>query len=112
MELQKIIEKGLALGLEEVEVYANQSESNTLKLNDGALEAYDVKSLFGVSIRALYQGKMGYVYTETLEEEDVDGILQQLLQNIQVLDATEPEFMYGAGATYQPVPELVSDYPK
>lgn len=112
MELQKIIEKGLALGLEEVEVYANQSESNTLKLNDGALEAYDVKSLFGVSIRALYQGKMGYVYTETLEEEDVDGILQQLLQNIQVLDATEPEFMYGAGATYQSVPELVSDYPK
>ena len=34
MELRKIIERGLELGLEAVEVYANTSESNSLKLDD------------------------------------------------------------------------------
>ena len=70
MTLQDVIKRGLELGLEAVEVYACNSESNTLKLDEGKLESYNIKEIFGVSIRGLYQGKMGYVYTETLEENN------------------------------------------
>ena len=49
MTLQDIIKNGLALGLEEVEVYVSTSESNSLKLNDGELDAYNMKEIFGVS---------------------------------------------------------------
>lgn len=110
MKLQDVIKRGLELGLEAVEIYASNSESNTLKLNDGQLESYNVKEIFGVSIRGLYEGKMGYVYTETLEDEEVEQILHQLVENIKVLDMTEPEFMFEGGATYQEVPAVESDY--
>lgn len=110
MTYQDIIKRGLELGLEAVEVYASNSESNTLKLNDGELESYNVKEIFGVSIRGLYQGKMGYVYTETLEDEEVEQVLKALVTNVQMLDATEPEFMFDGNATYQDVPAIQSDY--
>lgn len=110
MTYQDIINKGLALGLEAVEVYANQSESNTLKLNDGQLESYNRKELFGVSIRGLYQGKMGYVYTETLEDDAVEQVLKALVANVKMIDATEPEFMFEGNANYERVPVVESDY--
>lgn len=110
MTYQDIIKKGLELGLEAVEVYASNSESNTLKLNDGELESYNVKEIFGVSIRGLYQGKMGYVYTETLEDEEVEQVLKALVTNVKMLDVTEPEFMFDGNAVYQDVPAIQSDY--
>lgn len=110
MTYQEIIQKGLELGLEAVEVYASNSESNTLKLDEGVLESYNRRELFGVSIRGLYQGKMSYVYTETLDDDAVEQVLNKLVENVKLIDATEPEFMYEGGATYHMVPELVSDY--
>lgn len=110
MTLQKIIERGLQLGLEAVEIYASTSESNTIKLDEGKLDTYNTKEIFGVSIRGLKDGKMGYVYTETLDDEYVEEILNNLVQNINVLDVTEPEFMYEGGSEYQEVPELKADY--
>lgn len=112
MTLQDVIKRGLELGLEAVEVYACNHESNSLKLDEGKLESYNISEIFGVSIRGLYQGKMGYVYTETLEEGEIDQILHQLVENTKLLDMTEPEFMYEGGATYQSVPVVESDYKK
>ena len=63
MKFEQIIARGLELGLEAVEIYASTSESNTIKVDEGNLESYNVKKLFGVSIRGLLNGKMGYVYT-------------------------------------------------
>lgn len=110
MTLDSIIKRGLALGLEAVEVYASTSESNTIKLDDGALESYSMKELFNVSIRGLKDGKMAYVNTETLDDESVEQVLLSLVRNVNALDATEPEFMYEGGSEYQQVDDLSSDY--
>ncbi len=110
MELQNIIKRGLELGLDAVEIYASTSESNTIKLDNSNLESYNIKKLFGVSIRALKNDKMSYVYTETLDDEVVENLLLQLLTNVNLLTSTDKEFMYEGGHTYQEVPALVSNY--
>ena len=110
MTLKEIIKKGLELGLEAVEVYASTSESNTIKLDEGKLDSYNIKELFSVSIRGLKDGKMGYVTCESLEDGLVEEALHSLATTVEALDATEPEFMYEGGSTYAEVPELISDY--
>lgn len=110
MTLKEIIKKGLELGLEAVEVYASTSESNTIKLDEGKLDSYNIKELFSVSIRGLKDGKMGYVTCESLEDGLVEEALHSLATTVEALDATEPEFMYEGGSTYAEVPEVISDY--
>ncbi len=110
MTLEQIIEKGLALGLEAVEVYASSRESNTLKVNDGNLESYNMSDFLGISIRGLLDGKMAYVYVESYDEETINTALKTLIDNVKVIGVTEPEFMFEGGATYQEVPAVVSDY--
>ena len=110
MTFKQIIARGLELGLEAVEIYATTSESNTLKLDEGKLESYNIQNIFGVSIRGLLNGKMGYVYTETLDEEAIEQVLKQLVENVKLINATEEEFIFAGGATYQDVPAIKADY--
>ena len=110
MELRKIIERGLELGLEAVEIYANTSESNSLKLDDSKLDSYNIKKIFGASIRGLLDGKMCYVYTESLEDDVIEDVLKQLVTNVKIINATEKEFMFEGGHEYKEVPALVSNY--
>lgn len=110
MTLQEIINRGLSLGLEAVELYASTTESNTIKLDEGKLSSYNIKELFSVSIRGLKDGKMGYVTIETLDDDAVEDALQKLITIVNVLDSTEPEFMFEGGATYTNVRALESDY--
>lgn len=110
MTLERIIERGLELGLEAVEIYASTSESNTIKLDDGKLESYNMKEIFSLSIRGLKDGKMAYVSSESLDDDAIESVLNSLVKNVEALDATEPEFMYEGGSTYTPVPDVKSDY--
>lgn len=110
MTLQQIINRGLELGLEAVEVYASTTESNSLKLDEGKLDSYSMSELFSVTIRGLKNGKMASVTTESLDDDVVEPLLQALVRNVDNLDAIEPEFMFEGGSTYQPVEELTSDY--
>ena len=48
MDFKQIINRGLELGLEAVEIYASNSESNTIKIDDGALDSYNIKKIFEI----------------------------------------------------------------
>ena len=75
MEFSKIIEKGLALGISEIEIYAQSTESNNIKLLKGKVETYNLSKLNSLTIRGLYNGKMAVVSTENVNEEtDITGI--------------------------------------
>ncbi len=110
MKYQDIIKKGLELGLEEIELYSQNSEGNVVKLFNGELANYNSSNTFGMSIRGLYNGKMAYVYTETLEEDEIESLLKQLIENAKALNSDEDEHVYGEKGKYQEVEELNADY--
>ena len=110
MKYQDIIKKGLELGLTEIELYAQNNEGNTVKLFNGELSNYNSRITFGMSIRGLYNGKMGYVYTESLAESDIEFLLKKLIANAQSLTSEEPEFIYDGKGEYMTIKELKADY--
>lgn len=110
MKYQDIIQKGLELGLEEIELYIQNNEGNVVKLFNGELSNYNSSITFGMSIRGLYQGKMGYVYTETVEDQEIETLLKKLIENAKCLTAEEEEHVYDGQGTYKEVAELKADY--
>ena len=110
MTYNEIIELGLKLGLEEIELYSETEEGNVLKVFNGELSNYNSSNSFGMSIRAKYNGKMCYVYTETLEEAEIKSLLSALIENAKSLTSTEPEFLYDGSGTYHNVYNPVADY--
>ncbi len=110
MTYEEIIKLGLEMGLEEMEIYAETSTGNVIKLFDGELSNYNSTDFLGVSIRGLYNGKMSYVYTENLEKEEIEKLLHSLIENAKSLTSMEEEHVYGEHHEYHVVKPLVADY--
>lgn len=110
MTYQEIINRALELGISEVELYASTSESNNYNVEGGKLDTLNKKTLFSLSIRGIYNDKMCYVSTESLEKEDIELVLHSLIENAKCLTTPEKEFIFAGGAKYKEVKELTSNY--
>ncbi|MSU00097.1 TldD/PmbA family protein [Tissierella pigra] len=75
-----LFEKGKEYNIEEMEVYINKNSSVDFNIYEGELEKYIVAEETGLSLRGIYNGKMGYSYTEKLWEENLDELIKNLIQ--------------------------------
>ena len=109
MTYQEIINLGLKKGISEIELYAKTSTDKTLKVFNGSLESYNAKELYSLSIRGLYNNKMGYASCESLNEEVINEALDKLITSCGLLTSTEVEEIFGEIVEYEKLEEVVSD---
>lgn len=109
MTYQEIINLGLKKGISEIELYAKTSTDKTLKVFNGNLESYNAKELYSLSIRGLYNNKMGYASCESLNEEVINEALDKLITSCGLLTSTEVEEIFGEIVEYEKLEEVVSD---
>lgn len=80
MDINRIFNRGKEFGIEEMEIYMKKSSSTGFKIYGGSMESYNIEEENVLSIRGTYNGRMGYSYTEKLEEESIDEVLNNLIQ--------------------------------
>lgn len=112
MTYNEIINKGLSLGISEIELYIVTSKGMNMSLTDGNLDTNSFTDNFGMSIRGLYNGKMGYVYLETIDEEAVNFALNSLIENASKVTSSNKTFIYDGSGVYQNVEVKKADYDK
>lgn len=110
MTYNEIINKGLSLGISEIELYIVTSKGMNMSLTDGKLDSNNFTENFGMSIRGLYDGKMGYVYLESTDEEAVDFALNSLIENATKVTSSNKAFIYDGSGVYQEVENKKADY--
>ncbi|MFD2045535.1 TldD/PmbA family protein [Ornithinibacillus salinisoli] len=96
----QVFEAGYKLGMTDLELYYEKQESFSCEIFKGEIDDYQSSSVSGVSVRGLYNGKMGYAYTEKLDEESVSFLLENLKVNA-VLIEDEPEELFEGNADYK-----------
>ncbi len=110
MKLQTIIDKGLALGLSEIEVYATDVMQKTIKVQNGSLDTLTTKDIVSYAIRGKYQNKMGYCYVENISDSDVEKIINKIILNASTITASEEEILFDGNATYPVVESKKADF--
>ena len=103
MDLKKLINRGIELGLAEIEVYSSESINKSIKVENGKLDSLNTKAISGYSIRGKYNGKMGYVYYENISEDMFDEIVNKIILNASMITSTEEEILFDGAAEYQSV---------
>lgn len=112
MTYENIIKKGLELGIEEIELYIVDSEGMNMSLSDSKLDTNNFTHNFGMSIRGLYQGKMGYVYLESTDDITVEFALKSLIENASKVTSVNKSFIYDGSGNYQNVEVEKTNYDK
>ena len=75
-----LFEKAKDANIEDMEVHIIKKSSTDFNVYEKELEKYIVAEEELLSIRGIYEGKMGYSYTEKLKTEDLDELIRNLIQ--------------------------------
>ncbi len=104
MELKQftklVFEKAKTFGFEECEVYYVKGDSMSIKVFNKDLNQFSNSVNHGLSFRGLINGKMGYAFTEALDENVIDNLLENAKLNLTLVENTDKEVIFKGAKEY------------
>jgi len=100
LNLELLFKAGNEAGLTDMEVYLVQDENFSCKVFEQVVDSYSVSVTEGLSFRGLYQGKMGYTYTEKCDDSSIDFLISSVIENATILEKDEQEELYNGDENY------------
>jgi len=86
---EKIFKQAKAAGFSEAELYRNRNSSIDLRVFKGEVDHYSLNDDDGIGFRGIYQGKMGFSYTESISETEIDFLVNKAKENAVIVDKEE-----------------------
>jgi len=105
----KLFTAAQAAGLEEYELYCKRKVAFEVSIFEGEIDEYKNERSFGVCFRGKVNGKMGYAFSEKIDDGVIAFLVESVKQNASIIEDEEEEFIYPGDATY---PEVVCYNPK
>lgn len=100
-EFQKeLLSKATDAGFKEAEVYYEHTETFQCMIFKGEIDSYETSEDGGLSLRGLYNGKMGYAYTEKLDEDSISFLIDKAKANADVLDEDDGTDIFEGNKEY------------
>lgn len=104
MELKEFIDKlfkeARGNGFNEYEVYYIDRESLSINVYKEEVEKYNLTTSYGLSFRGKINGKIGYSYTEILDEDAIKMLVKNAKESALVIENEDVQFIYGGDKEY------------
>lgn len=100
---EKLFEEAKKSGLEEFEIYFSDKESLSINIYKEEVEKYNLNKSFGVSFRAKVDGKMGYSYTEIIDEAAIKMLVENAKASALSIEDEDVQFIYEGDKEYSKV---------
>ncbi len=100
---EKVLKFGESKGLKDMEIYYDCSRELSIKTYQGEIDNFSVSNSEGVSFRALYNDKMGYAYTEKVDDTSIPFLVEEAMQNAIIIDSDDKENIYKGADAYKKI---------
>lgn len=95
--------QGKEAGFEDMEVYISSSNELEIMVFQGEISNYSISDEEGLSFRGLYNGKMGYSYTEKIDESSIELLINEAIDNSNIIDSDDEEYIFQGSDKYEQV---------
>nr|WP_321027242.1 TldD/PmbA family protein [Clostridium neonatale] len=100
---EKLFEEANKAGFEEYEIYYADGESLSINIYEGEVEKYKLNTAFGLSFRGKINGKMGYSYSEILDEEAIKTLIENAKSAALTIENDDVKFIYEGDKEYKEI---------
>jgi len=87
--------------IENFEIYYTSSKSSSIKVFNQEVDSYSDSNSQGISFRLIEKGKMGYSYTESISEKEIDFLINEALENAAIIENDDIEEIYKGEEEYK-----------
>lgn len=92
--MEKLVKAGMEYGFEECEASFASESSMSIDILEGEVSSYENSATSSLSFRGLKNGQMGYCSTNIMEDASIDFLLKSAMENCEVLNDEDPQFIY------------------
>ena len=92
--MEKLVKAGMEYGFEECEASFAQDSSMSIDILKGEVSSYENSVTSTLSFRGLKNGQLGYCSTNILSDDSIDFLLKSAMENCEVLNDEDPQFIY------------------
>ena len=96
----ELLRKALEAGFECAEVYVSGGDSFSVSVFNGEIDKYSVTTSFGLSFRGIYGGKMGYSYSEAIDDDTIEMLIDKAKQSAAIIENDDKQFMHDGSGEY------------
>lgn len=98
-----LFEKAREKGFKECEIYYSDNSSFKVSVYKGNIEKYQNSQSGGFCFRGLYDDKMGYYFSENVEDPDIESVVENAIENSRILTGEDKEFIFEGSKEYADV---------
>ena len=103
----KIPSYALEKGFSSAEIFYQVSKTTTVKVYEGEVETFKSDESGGVCFRGIINEKMGYFFSERIDEDVIEKAVNSAMENASLIDNEDEEFIFEGGESY---PEIKTYY--
>lgn len=98
--IDKLLLKGKEK-FEELEAFQIQSKEIEIAIFNGEVDKYSISESGGLSLRGIVDGKMGYSYTEKLDESSITMLINEAYENGKYIDDLDGDKIFSGSSDYK-----------
>ncbi len=106
LEYEKLINTIFNRGKKEMdnmEVFIENNKEIEINVFEGEIDGFNISESGGLSLRGIYDDRIGYSYTEKLDESSVDMLIEDVIENGKYIDSKEKEEIFFGSNEYKEV---------
>lgn len=89
--------------MDEMEVFIQKNKELEMEVFKGKVDKYSISESGGLSLRGLADEKMGYSYTEKIDESSIDMLVEEAYENGKYIDSIDRENIFSSSEKYEEV---------
>lgn len=109
MNFDKLFTLGKEKGIEDLQVYYSAGTDFDIEVFKGSVEKYSISDSASLSVKGIYDGKMGTVHTEIIEESEFDFLVNSVIDSAKAITSEDEVFIYEGDKEYPEVNGLYNE---
>ncbi|WP_312469601.1 TldD/PmbA family protein [Neobacillus sp.] len=97
----KLFNEAQSSGFTDVEMYYEKKEVFGCQVYKGEIDQYEIAEDGGVSFRGIINGKMGYAYSEKIDDASIPFLLDNAKENTQIMHDEDIEEIFAGSNHYK-----------
>ncbi|MCK5779479.1 MAG: TldD/PmbA family protein [Psychrilyobacter sp.] len=106
MNFELLFKKAKERGIEDIQIYLNERKSLSIKAFRGELDNYSISDSTRLSVKGIFNKKMGSISTEILDDSNIDFIIDTIISSATVVTSKDEVFIYEGDKEYLEVENL------
>jgi PmbA protein len=109
MNLDKLFKRAKEKGIQDLEIFSSARSSLSIEIFDGEVDKYEIADTNALTIKGIYNNKMGHFRTEVLDDEVIDVILDTIIASAKEIDSLDDAIIYEGDEHYEKLTDIYNE---